>query len=275
MRVFIPALMRYLRPVFTCLGLVLGLGTSSLALAQPDDGDEAPSEEMEAGEGEAPGGDAAPTPVEQVEMRERFPVRRGLYVLGDFGGYFSFGGRANEPGLSSRTVSNFQPYIGLSLGYDLVSTESVNWAAGVRWAVGYNAGSARISNADATSAAADPRVAASLETLPADFGIHQVGVGTKLGFMALDRLAINVVADGGLAILTPDPTVPGLAPEGGNSPDGGSAGFGVNFGVGVGVEFYTLFPGVAVGLETKFVGTIVSSEFIPGMSITVPLKYNF
>lgn len=195
------------------------------------------------------------------EDEDRFEVRRGFYAVGDFGGYFSFGGRrfdTQTETFSDRSVSNFQPMVGVTVGFDLVSDETINFALGLRLATYYNASSSRATDEQVASLGTEAKVIAE------DFGITQVGLSTKFGYMALDRLAINLVADGGLAIVDPDP----------GSVDGGTA-FGVNFGGGLGLEFATQFPGFSIGLDVRFVGTLVSSRFIPGMSISAPLKYNF
>lgn len=224
-----------------------------IAAEGDEDGTEAPAEE-------AAGGEA--TPVESVEAASGIDVRRGLFVAGDLGGYFSFGGFNNNVGVEpipSKSVSNFQPTVGVTLGYDLLSNPGMNLAVGLRLAASYNAGSGVIAN----------------PTAPSDFDLYQVGAAGKLGFMVLERLAWNVLLDVGLGVTTPDPTEPARLPDGSLNPNGGSTALGLIFGAGTGVEFYTLFPGFAVGLDVRFQGALAGSEFVPGMSVTVPLKYNF
>lgn len=259
MRVLIPAPMRVLPPYLLC-ALFSMAAFDNVAFAQDDDAaTEAPT-------------DGAPeaTVAEEEEQETRFPIRRGFYASGDFGGYFSFGGvNTNVAGIPSRTVSNFQPAIGLTLGYDLVSTDSVNLAAGLKVGINFNAGAGRLTN--------DERTNSQAMTYPSDYDLAQVGLAVKLGFMVLDRLAINAVVDGGLGIVSPDPSEPALDPLGGSAanPNAGETGFGVIFSAGPGIEFFTLFPGFSVGLEARFQGTIVGDDFIPGLAITAPLKYNF
>jgi hypothetical protein len=247
MRVFIPPLMPALRPFLVAACALVPLSVAPPVLAQDEEG------EAEAASAEA-----------DVEPDAGRALRRGLYATGDFGGYFSFGGRnRSQPGFPSRTVSNFQPMVALTLGYDLVSTPSINWGAGLRFAAAYNSASSRISSTEATQA----QIA---RNLPADFGIYQIGVGSKISFMVLERLAVNAVIDAGLGVGNPDPGTPVDDPAG-----GGSAAYGFAFGVGPGIEFFTLFPGFSVGLDARFMGTLVGGKFIPGLGITAPLKYTF
>ncbi len=198
----------------------------------------------------------------EEDRSEPFPIRRGVFFAGDFGGYFSFGGRnTNVPELPSRSVSNFQPFIAMQLGYDLMSSSSFNWGVGLRAAMGFNAGSgfptdAQIANGDARS-------------LPADFTLSQVGIANKFGFHVLERLAVTVNVDAGLAVIEPDLTEPVA------SPNAGQAALGFGFGVGPGIEFHTLFPGVSVGLDIRYLGHLVSGRFVQGLAFTAPLKYNF
>ncbi|MEL6184967.1 MAG: adventurous gliding motility protein CglE [Myxococcota bacterium] len=252
MRVFIPAPMRYSNLLVAVLSA--GLATSATSAFAQDES--APAEGAAADS-------AASAAAEEEE--DGFPIRRGFFAIGDFGGYFSFGGRNTNlpPTFPTRTVSNLQPSIGLTLGYDLVSNESINFAAGIRLGMAFNAGAGRLSDSDI-----DQLGQATASTAPADYDLMQAGVAFKLGFMVLERLAINAVADVGAGFVSPDPSAPA------SQPDGGDVSIGVLFGVGPGIEFFTLFPGFSVGLDLRFVGTI-ANEFTPGLSITAPLKYNF
>ena len=252
MRVFIPAPMRYSSLLVAVLSA--GLATSATSAFAQDEA--APAE-----------GDTADSAASAAaEEEDGFPIRRGFFAIGDFGGYFSFGGRNTNlpPAFPTRTVSNLQPTIGLTLGYDLVSNASVNFAAGIRLGMAFNAGAGRLSDADIAQLGQ-----AAASTAPADYDLMQAGVAFKLGFMVLERLAINAVADVGAGFVSPDPSTPAS-----QVPGGGDTSIGVLFGVGPGIEFFTLFPGFSVGLDLRFVGTI-ANEFTPGLSITAPLKYNF
>lgn len=253
MRVFIPALMRY----SSLLGAVLSAGLASATPAFAQAPDEAPPEESP----ESPEAAASAA----ADEEDGFPIRRGFFAIGDFGGYFSFGGRNTNAGapFPSRTVSNLQPTIGLTLGLDLVSSRSINFAAGIRLGMAFNAGAGRLSDADIAQLGT-----AAASTAPADYDLMQAGVAFKLGFMVAERLAINAVVDVGAGFVNPDPSAPASVPG------GGDMSIGVLFGAGPGIEFHTLFPGFSVGLDVRFVGTI-ANEFTPGLSITAPLKYNF
>lgn len=256
MRVFIPALMRPLRPFLfgSAFSLMIGLapGLSSVAFGAEDEMSSEPEGKM----------DERPASIEQDMDDEEAPFRRGFFATGELGGYFSIGGiKTGDGSFASKSVSNFQPMVGLTFGYDVFTNESMNLSAGLRFAMGFNSTSAVVS--------ADQAVASGEGTsYPEDFDITQIGLALKLGLLVGERGAVNIVADGGLGMVSPDPTVPG------SDPNAGGIKMGVTFGAGVGGELATLFPGFSVGLEAKFVGTI-AGEFIPGVSIAIPLKYNF
>ena len=208
---------------------------------------------------------AGPTETVIEDNNPRFPIRRGVFVTGDFGGYFSLGGRDNTPpSFSGRTVSNFQPAVGLVLGYDFEPSETVQFAVGLKLGIAFNAGSARLSEADVAELGPD-----EAQTRPADFTIAQTGLALKFGFFPWRRVAINLLGEGGAAFVAPDPFASATSAEGGRT------NVGLFFGLGPGIEYFTLLPGFSIGLEARFTGTIASSEFIPGISITAPLKYNF
>ena len=243
--------------------LSLGLLAASLSLGFDARAQEAAP--VEDGAEAAPVEGEATPDASVVERREQFPIRRGLFVTGDFGGYFSFGGiNTNVPGFPDKTISNFQPMVGVNVGYDVLTNEQLNIAVALRGALSYNAGSGVVDRA-----VAQP-------THPVDFDMYQVGVAAKFGFMLLDRLTLNAVIDGGLALVTPDPdAAPVLPGTDTPNPNAGETAIGGMFGVGPGLEFHTLLPGFSVGLDLRFQGTFFGNAFVPGMSITAPLKYNF
>lgn len=246
---------------------LLCLATPRLALAQEDEpADAATSEE----EGATPLASVASA----EEGEDRFVIRRGFYVTGDFGGYFTLGGEGYnaqpqfvgvpEQEFSSQSVSNFQPQVAITAGYDLVSSPGFNLGLGLRLALLFNDSSSQVTAEEIQNLGRDADGRPIARQVPEGFGVGQVGVSTKLGFMVSDRVAINGLVDAGLALVAPDP----------GSIEGG-LGIGFAFGGGVGVEYATRLPGVSVGLEGRFIGTIVSDRFIPGISISAPLKYNF
>ena len=256
MRGYIPARMR---PLYRVLGT--WVGAWFILCARPLSAAE--SDEVESGEQTR----VPVRPVEAVAVEEEQTdrVRRGFHVSGDFGGYFSFGGRnTNDPGLPGRTASNFQPMVAVTAGYDVVTTDRVHLAAGVRLASAFNAGSGRVSDAEAANGDV-----AELSRRPADFSLLHAGAAAKLGFRLAERLSLNGLTELGVAIVEPDPAEPVTGP------DGARTAVGFSFGVGAGLELATRLPGVSVGVDLRFIGTAVSSNFIPGMSITAPVKYNF
>lgn len=210
-----------------------------------------------------------------VSSEQRFPIRRGFYTQGDFGIFVAFGGRnSNAPGIPSRSTSNLQPYIGLTVGYDLMSDEKINIAAGLK--VGYmmNGGASRATANDVTGAVGDP------STLSNDFEVWQVGVGGAFDYLLTDRLGLAFKLDGGLALLSPDPfefaNIVGGSPEDAvqRFPNAGKSAIGGLVGVSAGVSYATLLTGFTVGVDVRF-NAIIAGSFIPALSATVPIKYNF
>lgn len=249
----------------------LSVFVSAPAFAQ----DEGPEPEAEAATEAAPESGQKASSALEAEL-SLYPARRGFYVTGDLGGYFSFGGisTSSGDGFPSRSTSNFQPVVGINVGYDVLSSPTMNLAVALRGAMTFNAGSSPVSQEEA--------LAVGGVTNPADFDMAQVGVASKLGFLLVDRLFLNIVGDVGAGFITPDPNEPALTSAPGTSvddqiinPNAGSTAVGVIFGVGAGLEFNTLFPGFSIGLDARFQGAVASSQFIPGMSFTVPLKYTF
>src|SRR5262245_30622529 len=75
-----------------------------------------------------PGG-GKPASAPPADTSGRFKIRRGLFAEGDLGLFLTFGGRnTNDPGLPSRSTSNVQPQLGLTVGYDLVHGETYNFS---------------------------------------------------------------------------------------------------------------------------------------------------
>lgn len=208
-----------------------------------------------------------------------FPIRRGFFGRGDFGVFFAFGGAdyrlQTDPNTGSNvadsSVSNLQPLVGVTLGYDVVAQNKFNLALGARFAATFNGSSARIPGADSTG-----QVPQDPQTYPADFEILQFGAAIDATFMTSERLGILVHGDGGISVVSPDPGTPATDPNQGIFVEGaGDAAIGGIFSGGAGVEYYTLLTGFSVGLTAAFYGVITSDDFIPGLGIYVPLKYNF
>lgn len=235
-------------------------------------GDASESEDAEQGEeGEA----AATGDAMKVEDDASTPlaVRRGVFVSGDFGIYFRFGGtNTNSPlrPLPTRPTSNIQPYYGIVAGYDLVDTPDFALSGGLRFAMLLNGGSGTATAND------DPNV--DPNTYPNDYSVIQTGVAFKGSLRVADRVGLVFGLDGGLALLNPDPLAPAATGPGINGalPDSGGLGIGGIAGLSVGTELYTLLDGFTIGSNLRFTAIFAGADFIPGLAIeVVNFKYTF
>ncbi len=236
--------------------------------------DEDPNAQAEAEEA------AAEEPVQAVEEEQatQFEVRRGLFARGDFGLLFNFGGTVvdrNTQQVSDKTVSNLQPLIGFTFGYDVFTNTNNNLAIGARLAAAFNSGSGQ-ADVDAANAGQS-----DLISYPEDYAMYQAGIAVDYTYMFTEQLGLQIHADGGLGVTTPDPDQsakngPATNPETGNfNDDAGGASLGVMFSAGAGVEYATRLPGLIVGFNAAFYGVTTTDSFIPGLGLYVPLKYNF
>lgn len=263
----------------------LSLLIPAVCFAQDDEGDGLDTDTtMEEGatsdEGAATDGDededgaAAARPAAKVETDGApYAVRRGVFVSGDFGIYFRFGGtNTNSPGarpLPSRSTSNIQPYYGIVAGYDLVDTPDFSLSGGLRFGMLLNGGSG---SASANDSDADPN------TFPNDYSVIQTGVAFKGSLRVADRVGLVFGLDGGLALLDPDPLAPAANGPGINGALESSGGIGIGgiAGLSVGAELYTLLDGFTIGSNLRFTAIFAGSDFIPGLAIeVVNFKYNF
>lgn len=221
-------------------------------------------------------------------QEERFPIRRGLFAEGDFGVFFTLGGRntnSQSGTLPSRGTSNIQPYVGILVGYDLVSTDTVNFAAGFKGALMLNGGAGRVTSAQVANSG-DPNTPCrggtgdDLCTISNDYEVWEVGVGGALDYLLTDRLGLAFKLDGGLALLNPSPFEPAnevggdSASAAANYANAGKVTMGGIFSASAGVSYATLLTGFTVGVDVRFSG-VVGGGFIPALSVTVPIKYNF
>ncbi len=213
-----------------------------------------------------------------TEADSAFKIKRGLYAEGDIGVFFTFGGKSNNllTGFPNRTTSNAQPYVGITVGYDIVDGESFSFGLGLKMAMGLSGGAGRIYDAEVLDAGT-----LNPQTKSADFNVIQLGVAANIAIMVTDRLAIPIKVGGGAGFLNPDPTIPA------DQDSAGKFSFAPYFDIGAGVDVYTLLNDFSIGLFVRFTGVIAgtnyniavagvpSSDFIPGLSITAPIKYTF
>ncbi len=189
-----------------------------------------------------------------------FVFKQGIYTQSDLGGFFVLGNSAGSPtgftisqecgGPPCKPVptSQLQPYIGLSVGYDILQWLGVQLSFGT----GFVANAAVYGD--------------SIEN-PRDYGLTNINLAVVGSFYVLERLAIMGKLMGGASFLSPEPA-PGEPTIGGN------------VGAGLGVRYATLLPDVFVGIDGNFVLAVIPSSgaelvIIPGFSFAPVIKYVF
>lgn len=219
-------------------------------------------------EGETPAATdpAAPAAAATEEApSEPFPIRRGLYAEADLGVFLTMLGRnTNKPGLPSKPVSNVQPYLGVTFGYDVLQQDKFSLGLGVRVGAGYSSGAGRVSDADIATFSE-----AELLTRPNDFAVYELGLAVATSYLVHERVALTLKVNGGLGAAYANPyLIAGTA---------GSAGTAVGgFGGGsLGVEYFTLLNDFSVGLDIRGAAVFLSGGIIPNLTITAPIKYTF
>lgn len=191
-----------------------------------------------------------------------FVFRQGIYTQSDLGGFFVLGNSAGSPtGFTtaqecpSRSpckpvpTSQLQPYIGLSVGYDILQWLGVQLSFG-------------------TGFVANAAVYNQSEENPRDYGLTFINGAVVGSFYVLERLAIMGKLMGGMAFMSPAPS---------SIPDENT--IGGNAGVGFGVRYATLLPDVFVGIDANLnVAIIPGSQsliIVPGISFAPVIKYVF
>jgi hypothetical protein len=257
------------------LGIIEPEEEAAQQQAQPEQG-EAATDEPATDDAE-PEASTAATP-----SGGSFPIRRGFFVRGDFGTFFTIGGSDVDPVsqvTSDNSVGNLQPLVAITAGYDVFHDSKNNLSVGARFAGIFSASSAQVSD---EILAVNPPDAV---TVPADVQAIQFGASVDYTYLFLERFGLLVHADGGIALIDPDPDVPAteflqgvvtttdVFGNPGQTP--GSQTIGGVFSGALGVEYYTRLDGFSIGFSTAFYGLITSQSFIPGIGLYIPLKYNF
>lgn len=257
------------------------------AFAQGEEADAPPADAEAPAPEAATDPAAAPPPAETAAPvaatgTERFQIRRGLHAELDLGVFFTFGGINNNAesfltydpnapdvvALPKKAISNVQPLLALFFGYDVVHSPDYALALGLRLAAAYSGGASRLSQADVDATRPNSEERKTLATRANDFGIVQTGIGVSFGYLLTDRIALTVKADGGLAIIAPDP----VATAG--EANGGASAFSGAVGGGLGMEYFTLLNDFSVGLDLHFT-MIFAAGGIPSLGISIPVKYTF
>lgn len=189
-----------------------------------------------------------------------FVFKQGIYTQSDLGGFFVIGNSLGSPtgfsiseecgGPPCKPVptSQLQPYIGLSVGYDILQWLGVQLSFGT----GFVANAAVYGD--------------NLEN-PRDYGLTNIDLAIVGSFYVLERLAIMGKVFGGATFMSPEPAP--LEPT-----------IGGNAGVGFGVRYATLLPDVFVGIDGNVLVAFIPSSggapvIIPGISFAPVIKYVF
>jgi hypothetical protein len=230
-------------------------GGEALRLAQADEAEDAEDAEEKATDlpdrevkvGGAVVGDS-------VGGATGFVFKQGFYTQSDLGGFFRLGGytinqaSGGVPDVEVAT-SQLQPFIGLSVGYDIFSWLGVQASFGT----GFVANAAPYSNRS-------PNV-------PRDYGLTFLDAGIVGQYYFLDRLALALKLSGGATFMTPEPDV-------------GEPTIGGNALVGLGVRWASLLPDTFVGLDGNFHAAFIPDSgggmlVIPAFSFAPVIKYVF
>jgi hypothetical protein len=277
-----------MRRAFSLTALILILPLTAHAQEEFDRASKAPKSNEASGKDAAAPKDAGKGPGKagtEVQANQgtqgRFLIRRGFFAEADLGMYMTFLGRnTNDPMLPSRFSSNLEPHIGVNVGYDVVQSEGFNLALALRFAMGFNGGLGRVTDAQfqaSTNGAPAPGTP-DAATKPADYTVTELGALIAASIMMTDRIALTIRGDGGIGILDPDPSKAAATldtPMAMYLPGAGAAVFVPVFGAGVGVEYYTLLNDFSIGILLRFQGILAPDGLIPAMSITFPVKYTF
>ena len=182
-----------------------------------------------------------------------FQPRTGWYAETQLGVFTALGG--------SKTFSNAQPYVGVSIGVDLPVP---NLSAFLSFAHGYNAGSCRdvveknVGLVCNTYKLSDGSPTAA----PENFSVMPVEAGVRFAVAELvPRLKATVVGTVGYQFLTPK--VSDTAPELGSA----------HAGIGGGVAYATRLPGLDVGAE--ILARVAFTPMLPSLSIYPRIRYVF
>jgi hypothetical protein len=210
-------------------------------------------EEEEAGEKADEGGASKEVSYGGAESEESiggatgFVFPRGFYTSADLGMFMRFGGWTDGPECfrcQPRVNSNAQPYIGLSVGYDVLDFLGVMLSFGT----GYVANAAPVEG---------------VPDSPRDHGITFVNLNLIGTWYFLDRLALEGRVLGGGAFLVP-------------APDAEAPFYGGNAGGGIGLKYATLLSDVVVGVDANFYAVFsAGGVFIPAYSVAPVIKYVF
>jgi len=181
---------------------------------------------------------------------EGFEYSRGFYTESNLGFFLRFGGYKDDARNYSVqtlrsipvTASNLQPYVGFSVGYDVLDFLSLQLSYGTGYVVG---AAPRKNEIDS----------------PIDHSITFLNLAVVGNLLVLDRVALEARIFGGGAVFSPPP-IPKASMFAGDA------------GAGIGVKYMTLLPGFIIGADVNFILTF--PEIVPALSFSpLIIKYVF
>jgi hypothetical protein len=231
---------RPLASLMVCAAFVFVSTASLVVNAQPSAPEASDKEEEE--EEEKPSAGTAELPADPTgKLYEKFEVDRGFFISADIGLVWAFGG-------AERSISNTQAYVGLNIGYDFSK-----WFS---WQV----------HAGRGFAASSPRSSNQIDRIR-DFGWTNVLTGPVVWILIWERLAIELKAQGGIAIMDPVPleaAVDGIA----------LSVVAPTVGGGLGLKYMTLLTDMTIGLEVTF--NYMIGPNVPALNVApLAVRYTF
>ncbi len=186
--------------------------------------------------------------------QEKWFIKKGFFAEGLPGAFFSLGGYTfagdvTDPSLAqSAGISNFQPSVGIGLGYDITHFFSVTLSL----STGYSNGSYRYKEYFEENAGT-PSEKYAVDS----YSVMNFGVNPTVSYMLTDRIAFEGGAIIGVATISPKLYE--------------TQSINVGIGGGIGVMYYTLLTNTVIGFEVDAQYLLQSQ--VPTLSLLVPIRY--
>ena len=211
----------------------------------------------------------------------------GFFIEGELGAFATIGGRntnsvgdadlargtcrveedQREP-FPKRALSNLQPVVSLTAGYEVTIGDEVALSGGVRASAAFANGAGRVSDGEYYALLDDPSCLRTISSKSSDYAVYETGAEIEAAFMLTDRIALTIEASGALAVLLPDPRY--------YADDSRAGGLALAPAVGgaLGVQYETLLEELTIGLELRFEMILLEGARIPAISMAVPVRFN-
>jgi len=173
------------------------------------------------------------------KLYEKFVPKRGFFISSDLGMMWVFNGAIKK-------VSNTAPYLGINIGYDIASWFSLYVHVGR----GFGSNSARTAN----------------EGTIENWAFTNFLAGPMFWIMVWERLAIEIRAQGGIALMDPvpfDPTIDQVQFSPVQPVVGG----------GLSLKYLTLLTDFTLGLDVTF--NYIIPVQIPALALSFSARYTF